>query len=120
VKAKRNWRLLRGQSGVEERPTASHQKATARFSTARRYATLKYRIDQWHPDEIIYVTTPASNCISSKCSPRREVVAKVSDLRHVYFGSILVRTANRLKTREGAPVEAPALLNEAKSAPWRL
>ena len=78
-------------------------------------ATLKYRIDQWHPDEIIYVTDARQQLhFKQVFAAARKWWKKVPDLRHVYFGSILGEDGKPLKTREGAPVKLSALLDEAE------
>jgi arginyl-tRNA synthetase len=78
-------------------------------------ATLKYRIDQWHPDEIIYVTDARQQLhFKQVFAAARKWLKNVPDLRHVYFGSILGEDGKPLKTREGAPVKLSALLDEAE------
>jgi len=78
-------------------------------------ATLKYRIDQWHPGEIIYVTDARQQLhFKQVFATARKWLKNVPDLRHVYFGSILGEDGKPLKTREGAPVKLSALLDEAE------
>ncbi|HUJ71461.1 MAG TPA: arginine--tRNA ligase [Verrucomicrobiae bacterium] len=78
-------------------------------------ATLKYRVDQWHPDEIIYVTDARQQLhFQQVFAAARKWFKKVPDLRHVYFGSILGEDGKPLKTREGAPVKLSDLLDEAE------
>ncbi len=78
-------------------------------------ATLKYRIDQWHPDEIIYVTDARQQLhFKQVFAAARKWLKPVPDLRHVYFGSILGEDGKPLKTREGAPVKLTQLLDEAE------
>jgi arginyl-tRNA synthetase len=78
-------------------------------------ATVKYRIEQWHPDEIIYVTDARQQLhFKQVFAAARKWWTTVPDLRHVYFGSILGEDGKPLKTREGAPVKLKALLDEAK------
>ncbi|HUJ09712.1 MAG TPA: arginine--tRNA ligase [Verrucomicrobiae bacterium] len=78
-------------------------------------ATLKYRINQWHPDEIIYVTDPRQQLhFKQVFAAARKWWKKIPDLRHVYFGSILGEDGKPLKTREGTPVKLGDLLDEAE------
>ncbi|HTS18361.1 MAG TPA: arginine--tRNA ligase [Verrucomicrobiae bacterium] len=78
-------------------------------------ATLKYRIEQWHPDEIIYVTDARQQLhFKQVFATARKWWKQTPDLRHVYFGSILGEDGKPLKTREGAPVKLGALLDEAE------
>ncbi|MGD0016636.1 MAG: arginine--tRNA ligase [Verrucomicrobiia bacterium] len=78
-------------------------------------ATLKYRIEQWHPDEIIYVTDARQKLhfqqvfkAAAKWQPT------MPRLAHVWFGSILGEDGKPLKTRDGTPVKLAALLDEAE------
>jgi arginyl-tRNA synthetase len=78
-------------------------------------ATLKYRIDQWHVDEIIYVTDARQQLhFKQVFAAARKWLKNVPDLRHVYFGSILGEDGKPLKTREGVPVKLSNLLDEAE------
>src|ERR1019366_3528692 len=78
-------------------------------------ATLQYRIDQWHPDEIIYVTDARQQLhFKQVFAAARKWWEKPPDLRHVYFGSILGEDGKPLKTRDGTPVKLADLLNEAE------
>jgi arginyl-tRNA synthetase len=78
-------------------------------------ATIKYRIEQWHPDEIVYVTDARQKLhFQQLFATTRKWWKDVPDLRHVYFGSILGEDGKPLKTREGAPVKLAALLDEAE------
>jgi arginyl-tRNA synthetase len=78
-------------------------------------ATLKYRIDQWHPDEIIYVTDARQQLhFKQVFAAARKWWPKPPDLRHVYFGSILGEDGKPLKTRDGTPVKLADLLNEGE------
>lgn len=78
-------------------------------------ATLKYRQEQWHPDEIIYVTDARQKLhFQQVFAAARQWWTTVPDLRHVWFGSILGEDGKPLKTREGTPVKLGALLDEAE------
>jgi arginyl-tRNA synthetase len=78
-------------------------------------ATLKYRIDHWHPDEIVYVTDARQQLhFKQVFAAARKWWKNVPDLRHVYFGSILGEDGKPLKAREGAPVKLSDLLDEAE------
>src|SRR5205085_6561748 len=78
-------------------------------------ATLKYRLDQWRPDEIIYVTDARQKLhFQQVFAAAKKWLPVVPDLRHVYFGSILGEDGKPLKTREGTPVKLAQLLDEAE------
>jgi arginyl-tRNA synthetase len=78
-------------------------------------ATFKYRMEQWQPDEIVYVTDARQKLHFQQVFA---AIAKWSpvtpDLRHVYFGSILGEDGKPLKTRTGENVKLGALLDEAE------
>lgn len=78
-------------------------------------ATLKYRLDQWRPDEIIYVTDARQKLhFQQVFAAAKKWLPAVPDLRHVYFGSILGEDGKPLKTRSGENVKLGELLNEAE------
>jgi len=84
-------------------------------------ATLKYRLDRWHPDEIVYVTDARQKLhFEQVFAAARKWLPAVPDLRHVWFGSILGSDGKPLKTREGAPVKLGALLDEAEERAWAI
>ncbi|OGS37236.1 MAG: arginine--tRNA ligase [Elusimicrobia bacterium RIFOXYB2_FULL_49_7] len=78
-------------------------------------ATLMFRLDSWHPDEIIYVTD------SRQRDHFKSVFAIFSEwqknhamgLRHVFFGSIKAPDGRSFSTREGNVVLFNELLDEA-------
>ncbi len=92
------------------------QKADGGFLYATTdLATMKYRIDQWQPDEIIYATDARQKLhFQQVFAAARKWLPAVPDLRHVYFGTILGEDGKPLKTREGTPVKLAALLDEAE------
>jgi arginyl-tRNA synthetase len=78
-------------------------------------ATFRYRMDQWHPDEIVYVTDARQKLhFEQLFAAIRKWCPAVPDLRHVYFGTILGEDGKPLKTREGTPVKLVQLLDEAE------
>ena len=78
-------------------------------------ATLKYRIEQWQPDEIVYVTDARQQLhFKQVFAAAQQWFPKVPDLRHVYFGSILGEDGKPLKTRSGQNVKLGELLDEAE------
>jgi arginyl-tRNA synthetase len=78
-------------------------------------ATLKYRIDQWHPDEIEYLTDARQQLhFKQVFAATRKWLKDVPDLRHVYFGSILGEDGKPFRARSGESVKLSALLDEAE------
>ncbi|MCG3150096.1 MAG: Arginine--tRNA ligase [Verrucomicrobiae bacterium] len=83
-------------------------------------ATLKYRLDHWQPDEIIYVTDARQKQhFQQVFAAGKQWLSSVPDLRHVYFGSILGEDGKPLKTREGTPVKLAQLLDEAEERAFK-
>jgi len=78
-------------------------------------ATLKYRLDQWHPDEVIYVTDGRQQLhFQQVFAVARQWFQPIPDLRHVWFGTILGEDGKPLKTRSGDLIKLEDLLNEAE------
>ncbi len=84
--------------------------------TTTDLATLQYRIENWKPDEIIYVTDGRQQlhfkqlfAIFRRWHP--EIKAR---LVHVWFGSILGEDGKPFKTRSGETVKLDELLDEAQ------
>ncbi|MDR1254606.1 MAG: arginine--tRNA ligase [Puniceicoccales bacterium] len=81
-------------------------------------ATIKYRVKEFHADDIVYVT----DCRQCDHFEQLFLTAKkwfqaanyaLPNLYHVYFGTILDAQGKAIKTREGKPIQLQALLNEA-------
>lgn len=78
-------------------------------------ATLAYRIENWKPDEIVYVTDGRQQLhfrqLFATFSRWKPAAAK---LNHVWFGAILGPDNKPYKTRSGEVVKLADLLNEAE------
>lgn len=86
--------------------------------TTTDLATLRYRLTEWSPDEIIYITDGRQQLhfrqlfnIFGRWKP--EEAAKVR-LAHVWFGSIMGDDGKPFKTRSGDTVKLVDLLDEAE------
>ena len=77
-------------------------------------ATIKYRVETWHPDQILYVVDHRQG---DHFKQLFEVARKWGydsvDLEHVAFGTILGPDRRPFKTREGDVVGLESLLDEA-------
>jgi arginyl-tRNA synthetase len=77
-------------------------------------ATIKYRVDTWHPDQILYVVDHRQG---DHFKQLFEVARKWGydsvDLEHVAFGTILGADRRPFKTREGDVVGLESLLDQA-------
>ncbi len=79
-------------------------------------ATLAYRMETWHPHEIIYVTDGRQQLHFQQIFAvfRRWHPQADTRLAHVWFGSILGEDGKPFKTRSGDTVKLADLLDEAE------
>ncbi|MBA4148367.1 MAG: arginine--tRNA ligase [Verrucomicrobia bacterium] len=79
-------------------------------------ATLRYRLETWHPQEIVYVTDGRQQLHFRQlfATFRRWHPEVQMKLAHVWFGSILGEDGKPFKTRSGDTVKLAELLNEAE------
>ncbi|MCS7089544.1 MAG: arginine--tRNA ligase [Verrucomicrobiota bacterium] len=94
------------------------QKSDGAFNYATTdLATLLYRIETWHPDEILYVTDARQQLhfrqVFAAFRMWRPDAAHVK-LVHVWFGTILGEDGKPFKTRSGDTVKLSDLLDEAE------
>jgi arginyl-tRNA synthetase len=85
-------------------------------------ATLRYRLETWHPDEIVYVTDGRQQLHFQQIFAilrRWHPEAKVR-LSHVWFGSILGDDGKPFKTRSGETVKLADLLDEAAERAFKV
>jgi arginyl-tRNA synthetase len=78
-------------------------------------ATLAFRLETWHPDEIVYVTDGRQQLHFQQlfATFRRWHPEDRVKLAHVWFGSILGDDGKPFKTRSGETVKLADLLDEA-------
>jgi arginyl-tRNA synthetase len=86
--------------------------------TTTDLATLRYRLKEWSPDEIVYVTDGRQQlhfrqlfAIFARWQP--DLAATVR-LNHVWFGTILGDDRKPLKSRDGNNIKLAQLLDEAE------
>ena len=79
-------------------------------------ATLAFRLETWHPDEIVYVTDGRQQLHFQQlfATFRRWHPEAQVKLAHVWFGSILGDDGKPFKTRSGETVKLADLLDEAE------
>jgi len=85
-------------------------------------ATLAYRLNAWHADEIIYVTDGRQQLHFRQlfAAFRRWHPESHTQLAHVWFGSILGDDGKPFKTRSGETVRLSALLDEAEERAFKV
>ncbi|MFO1498288.1 MAG: arginine--tRNA ligase [Verrucomicrobiota bacterium] len=84
--------------------------------TTTDLATLEYRLEQWHPQQIFYVTDGRQQLHFRQLFAifrRWHSEAKVK-LEHVWFGAILGEDGKPFKTRSGDTIRLAELLDEAE------
>jgi arginyl-tRNA synthetase len=100
--------------GEKETPAIVRKRDGAYTYTTTDLATIRYRMEQWHPDVILYLVG-ASQALHFRNlfrAARRWGYESV-ELHHIPFGSVLdPKTRKIIKTREGGAVELTALLDE--------
>ena len=105
----------------DEPDLADHPALVQKSDGAANYlttdlATIEYRCETWHPDQIVYVTDGRQQLhfrqlfsIFKRWKP--EITVK---LDHVWFGAILGEDGRPFKTRSGEVIRLSDLLNEAE------
>jgi arginyl-tRNA synthetase len=99
----------------EEEPPALIQKRDGAFTyTTSDLATIRYRVEEWHPDVMLYVVDSRQALHfkqlfeAARCWGYDRVA-----MQHISFGSVLGADHTPIKTREGGAVELSTLLDEA-------
>jgi len=95
--------------------------------TTTDLATLAYRLETWHPDEIIYVTDGRQQLHFQQLFTAFRRWRSILDTRHstpvlahVWFGSILGEDGKPFKTRSGETVKLADLLDEAEERAFKI
>lgn len=85
-------------------------------------ATLDFRLQQWHPGEIIYVTDGRQQLHFQQifAAFHKWQPASKTKLAHVWFGTILGEDGKPFKTRSGETVKLAGLLDEAEERAFKI
>lgn len=110
--------LIKDKDGWRDNPAIVLKSDGAANYMTTDLATLQYRIETWHPDEIVYVTDGRQQLHFRQMFSifrcwKPEAAATVR-LSHVWFGSILGDDGRPFKTRSGETVRLADLLDEAE------
>jgi arginyl-tRNA synthetase len=115
--------FLKHQEGEWKPEPQLIQKSDGGFNyAATDLATLAYRLETWHPDEIVYVTDGRQQLHFRQLFAtfrRWHPEAKVK-LAHVWFGSILGEDGKPYRTRSGETVKLADLLDEAEERAFQV
>jgi arginyl-tRNA synthetase len=95
-------------------PALIQKRDGAYTYTTTDLATIRYRLQQWNPDAILYVVDFRQGLHFKQLFDivRRWGYDKV-EVQHISFGSVLGQDRKPIKTREGGVVELGTLLEEA-------
>jgi arginyl-tRNA synthetase len=99
------------------------QKSDGGFNYASTdLATLKYRVETWQANEIIYVTDGRQQLHFRQlfAAFKRWHPESRAKLAHVWFGSILGEDGKPFKTRSGETIRLAELLDEAEERAFKL
>ena len=99
------------------------QKSDGGFNyTTTDLATLQHRLQNWKPDEILYVTgAPQQLHFQQLFAGFRKWHPEIQvKLEHVWFGSILGEDGKPFKTRSGETVRLADLLDEAEERAFKV
>jgi arginyl-tRNA synthetase len=101
---------LKGQPAIVQKSDGGFNYATTDM------ATLRYRLQSWKPEEVIYVTDGRQQLHFKQifAAFRRWHPEAKMKLAHVWFGSILGEDGKPFKTRSGETVKLSDLLDEAE------
>ena len=107
---------------LKKHPAIVRKRDGAANYTTTDLATLEYRWQTWHPDEIIYVTDGRQQLHFQQVFEifRRWHPEATVKLSHVWFGSILGEDGKPLKTRTGENVKLADLLDEAEERAFQV
>src|SRR5262249_6996999 len=91
----------------EKQPPAIVRKRDGAFTyTTSDLATIRYRMEQWHPVAILYVVGfPQKLHFKNLFEAARRWGYDRVKLEHVSFGSVLGSDRKAIKTREGGAIE---------------
>ncbi len=108
--------------GLSDKPAIIRKSDGAANYMTTDLATLRYRIDEWAPDEIIYVTDGRQQLHFQqlfKIFLRWKPDAS-GCLVHVWFGSIMGADGRPFKARSGDSVRLVDLLNESEERAFKI
>ncbi len=110
------------EPALKDKPALIQKSDGAANYTTTDLATLAYRLETWHPDEIVYVTDGRQQlhftqlfAIFRRWHPEVKV-----QLAHVWFGAILGDDGRPFKTRTGDVIKLTDLLNEAEERSFQI
>jgi arginyl-tRNA synthetase len=109
------WCVFLNEPGLPKTPFIIQKSDGAYNYATTDLATLKYRVEHFHADEILYVVgAPQADHFKQLFATARKWGYDNVDLRHVAFGSVLGEDGKLLRTRSGDSIQLGDLLDEAE------
>lgn len=107
---------------LKDKPALIRKSDGASNYTTTDLATLAFRLEQWHPDAIIYVTDDRQQLHFQQvfAAFRKQQPDIKTRLSHVWFGKILGEDGKPFRTRSGETVKLTDLLDEAKERAFKI
>jgi arginyl-tRNA synthetase len=100
--------------GEDQSPALIRKRDSAFTYTTSDLATIQYRLDQWHPDALLYVVDFRQGLhFKNLFAIARNCGVEGVALEHISFGSVLGPDRKPIKTREGGAVSLEELLDES-------
>jgi arginyl-tRNA synthetase len=98
----------------ENQPPAVVRSGHGAFTyTTTDLATIRYRMDNWKPDAVLYVVDFRQSLhFKNLFDIARRWGYDQVELQHISFGSVLGKDGKPIKTREGGAIELVELLDE--------
>lgn len=102
------------EARTEEPPAIIRKRDGAFTYMTTDLATIKYRMETWKPDAILYVVgAPQALHFKTLFAQARRWGYEGVELRHIAFGSVLGKDRKIFSTRKGGAIELETLLDEA-------
>jgi arginyl-tRNA synthetase len=107
--------------GDDQPPMIVRKKDGAFLYATTDLATIRYRMETWRPDAILYVVDHRQSLhFQQLFAAARMLGYEGVELRHVSFGTVLGADGRPFKTREGDVVGLESLLDEAVARALRV
>lgn len=105
---------------LKDSPMVVEKSDGAALYSTTDIATLRYRVDEWRADRVIYVTDGRQQLHFKQLFAIAARLELPGRFDHVWFGAILDQSKKPLKTREGTPIRLRELLDEAEERASRI
>jgi arginyl-tRNA synthetase len=112
--------FFRDDPELADSPCLIRKRDGAALYATTDLATIQYRMKQWRPSEIVYVTDARQQLHFKQLFAVARRWGVEANLRHVYFGTILGEDNKPIKTRSGEPIKLSDLLDEAEARAYEV